>query len=222
MGAVLALSFMKPVAALAAAVTLLAACGENASQSRTMLGAFTSALSGPSQQPDLRAVLTREQIEAEGGNFLFAEIKSRDAQSVLVPGVETPRASTWLTPDGISLTNRGGFLIATRGLGHDLMVADVSGVQVAIASGGGTATRTHEYLDGNDQIQTERYSCTITRDGAQTIEIFERRYATTAYSENCNGSSNFTNRYWIDGKGVVWRAKQWVSPAIGYLEIDVL
>jgi hypothetical protein len=54
--------------------------------------------------------------------------------------------------------------------------------------------------------------------GLETITIVERSYATTVLEENCVGeNATFKNTYWRDANGVIWQARQWISPLVGYL-----
>jgi hypothetical protein len=167
-------------------------------------------------------LITRAEIDANDGDLLLAELRDGEVSAILVPGVSNPRGNTWVTPDGISLTFRGGLLIATRGLGADLMIADVGQVE-AVLPGAGNAVRVHEMLGGEDQIDRLRFGCQLSVEGRQTIEIFERRYETTKVNEVCTGDgATFTNSYWIDSHGKIWKSHQWVSELVGYLDVERL
>ena len=154
---------------------------------------------------------------------MLAAVPSRGA-AALVQQVGTNGAkSTWLSPDGISVTFENGILVATRGLGPDLMAAEASGLNAALRQGAGEYTRTHEYLDGNDQIVRQSYVCRVTRAGSETITVVERRYDTVKYAENCSsGGQSFENLYWRDESGVTRKSRQLVSPPVGYLDSERL
>lgn len=217
---------MRPVALAAALSTaLIAGCGDDISESRQVVQAVTAAVlsggqeSGPVQRPQF----SRAAIEEAGQDFVLASVPQRGVAALLQRAGENGPETTWLTEDGVSVTYERGFLVATRGLGPDLMAADISGVAAAVARGGGSATRIHEYLDGNDQIVRHEYSCRIDRVGSERITIYERSYDTEKYEETCQrGGQTFANSYWIDAAGVVWKSRQLISPPVGYLDSERL
>lgn len=217
---------MRPVA-LAAAVSavLLAGCGEEISESRKVIQAVTTSLlpGGQDNAPLQRPQFSRAAIEEAGQDFVLASVPQRGVAALLQRAGENGPEVTWLAEDGVSVTYEQGFLVATRGLGPDLMAADISGVAAAVARGGGSATRIHEYLDGNDQIVRHEYSCRIERVGRERITIYERSYDTEKYEETCQrGGQTFANSYWIDALGVVWKSRQLISPPVGYLDSERL
>ncbi|MBT8410780.1 MAG: YjbF family lipoprotein, partial [Octadecabacter sp.] len=124
---------------------------------------------------------------------------------------------TWLSVDGLSLTLDRGLLVATRGFGDDLMGADVSAALRSL-NGGGNHMRTLEFLNGLDQIERPVFECSTRVTGREIITIVERSYATFVLEENCVGeNATFKNTYWRDANGVIWQARQWISPLVGYL-----
>jgi hypothetical protein len=49
------------------------------------------------------------------------------------------------------------------------------------------------------------------------------RFTATQVHEDCTSSgTSFRNTYWKNGNGTVRRSRQWVSPIVGYAEIEVL
>ncbi|SFE72541.1 YjbF family lipoprotein [Roseivivax sediminis] len=95
-------------------------------------------------------------------------------------------AVLWLAPDGAGFTFRGGLLVATRGLGDDLMSTDVSDLAALMSAGeDGLAERFQSRLDGEGQTVLESYVCTVTVSGMRV-------------SEDCTGmTEDFVNTYRI-------------------------
>ncbi|WP_191090215.1 YjbF family lipoprotein [Histidinibacterium aquaticum] len=214
---------MRILAPLIGALTL-SACGsgneENLSVIRSLRDAiFNQGESGAAARPQF----SRQAIEESGQDFILAGVPSRGALALLQQAGTNRGAETWVAEDGVSATYRNGILIATKGLGPDLMAADVSGTVAALRQGGGTAVRTHEYLDGNDQIIRYRYECAVQSAGSERITIYERSYDTVKYEESCeSGLQRFTNTFWVGQDGVVWKSRQLISPPVGYLDSERL
>lgn len=161
---------------------------------------------------------------AAPGDILLVTILNRNAVAPLTKIAENGGTVTWISPGQISMTLKGGILIATRGLYEDLMGADVNGVRAALAAGGGTATRTHSLLDSEDHIQLSEVTCTITSVGSDTIAAATGTREAIKYSEACAGPAFiFTNTYWLDAPGGnIVQSRQAVSPTAGFLQINPL
>ena len=152
-----------------------------------------------------------------GPERLRATLPDRGAEAVLGPVSRTGGVTEWQTLDGITLAFRDGVLTGTRGLGDDLMSADVSG-DVAMLRGTGSGYHPHirSYLDGENQTVFRSYQCRPTaRDRNMTgQEAALRRVTMRCVSPR----DSFTNVYWLDSGGTVIRSRQWVGPQIGYME----
>ena len=115
-----------------------------------------------------------------------------------------------------------GILVGTRGLGNDLMGADISGVRATLNAGGGTVTRRHSFLSSEDQIFTRDMTCTITREGSETLQTLRGPRDTVKFVEDCQGRLLvFKNSYWIAG-GEILRSRQAVSGTEGFIQVDTL
>lgn len=131
---------------------------------------------------------------------------------------------TWRGRDPVTLTTRGGLLVATRGLGRDLMSSDLQGLAQALRAGGGRYARSHVVLVGNTDALTLSFDCTLRAEGAETITILERSVATTRFTEACAGpAGTFGNTYWRGaGDGTLWQSQQWAGPDFGHVRIERL
>lgn len=145
--------------------------------------------------------------------FLFRTLERTDAR----PG----RIEQWSTEDSnVTLTLRGGVLIATRGLGGDLLS---SAVQVSDARPGPAGGGEHRQLIRNlDYRETAlALSCELVDLGPETIEIVERRHATRHLQQRCEGGGGrVVNDYWADPRaGILWQSRQWAGPHLGYFRL---
>ena len=175
-------------------------------------------LPGPSGLPDVRAQLTPEVLAAEDGPVLIVELPSAPTATVMTLGGTNRDTVTFGDAASNLLILRGGVIVGTRGFGFDLMDADVSQTLRALAAGGGRAQRLHNYLDGEGKVLPRRFGCVLSRAGAEAVRLVSASVQADVIVERCEGALGgvFENRYWIAG-GQVIKARQWVSPQIGYI-----
>ncbi|UWR35713.1 YjbF family lipoprotein (plasmid) [Sulfitobacter sp. W027] len=193
-------------------LALTAACGARQGEQQ-VLGSVLEGIKGlsaPAAPPvtaeQIRQKLTPE-VRAQLGNgpFMVAQLGEGDRTSLLLQAGRNRDVVTYVTPDGISVNLRQGVLISTRGLGFDLMSANVSEVLASLRQGG-SAVRIHRYLDGEDQIVIKSFIC----DYVGNINI----------TESCYGNDQtFENRYRMSAGRVVV-SRQWIGPQIGYISLE--
>lgn len=196
-----------------AGLALLAACtspGRTASD-RTVVIVRT----------DAPSVVTRPAGPAAGprARLLRATIPSRNAKATLAPvGVEGT-VTTWETRDHVSLSFDRGVLVATRGLGFDLMGTNAGPTLAALAGHGAPVYRRQmRYLDGQDHSAYVVVGCSMKTGVGPAAP---RGARLRRHTETCKGVRfAFSNIYWTDRKGEVRKAREWVSPQIGYLETE--
>jgi hypothetical protein len=130
--------------------------------------------------------------------------------------------TTWISPGKISMTFENDILVSTRGLGDDLMGANIPGLRSAINAGGGTATRTVSYLNSEDQIETHTLTCTISRVGSEEIALATGPRTLSRVNETCRGERlAFENAYWLDGTTIL-KTLQVISASQGFIETERL
>ena len=200
-------------------LALLAACGSKgsqpflASQAIKQLGERVKGKGEAAPPPtadQLRAAITPE-FRAQSGNLplLLASSLRTPVASIMMQAGVNGNVRTYFAPDSISFALRDGVLIASRGLGGDLMQADVSQVIPRIRAGSGQARRVHRYLDGEDQEYTVNFDCSYARSVGEVVET-------------CQGEvASFTNRYVLKG-GKIVVSVQWVAPQLGSFKLEDL
>jgi len=163
-----------------------------------------------------------EVANAAPGDVLLVTILARNAVAPLTKVAQNGATTTWISPGKVTLSFENGILVGTRGLGDDLMGADVSGVRAALNAGGGIVERKHSFLTSEDQIVTRDLTCEITNLGADTIQTVAGARSATKLEEDCKGSALiFKNAYWMSG-GEIIRSRQVVSVGVGFIESDQL
>ena len=179
---------------------------------------------GPAASPNLRGLLSREQIDALPGPVLYAEIESLEASAILQPAGDNDGATTWATVDGVSLAMNGPLLVATRGLGFDLMQVDGRGTLSALAGGRrDDYPRIHAYLDGENRTLFRAFRCVMTEGRPETIRSFGLERRTLRHEETCYSTgAPVVNVFWIGADGTPWRTLQWVGPDVGPILTETL
>lgn len=166
--------------------------------------------------------LTPAIANAAPGEVLLVKIIARDAVAPLTKAAQNGGNITWISPGDVTMAFEDGILVGTRGLPDDLMGVDPIGVRAAINAGGGTATRLQSFLTSEDQIFTRALTCTVTRIGAEDIQIIGGTRTTTKFEEDCKGPAlEFKNSYWLAGGDII-RSRQAVSAGVGFIQADQL
>lgn len=212
-------------AAALSAVLLLSACGDLAKTgigSRVIGVVFPSMAQaeGPTTDP---LDFSPQTIAANTSQY---QIFTINALGVQAPGrlvQDNGPDQTWASQSGFTASYRDGLLVATRGLGSDLMASDTGQVRSVLAQGGGHAQRAVDFLDDFDQIETVRFECEIDAQGREVVDLGLRQPELAKYEETCSSSKLvFTNIYWLDGTGEILQSRQFVSQTVAYLRSNRL
>lgn len=214
---------MKPIFLALIATLALGACSSDKSTKQTFdqVRALIRSLNTP--KVDLRAQLTPEIVAQSDVPLLLLTLPKRDGAQALFGQEQTNGANTsWRSDSGEGIVLQDGVLLATRGLGGDLIVADVTDVRAALLGRLNQAERVHRYLDGENHLIAEAYICDYTRS-ADSTDAYFRTVAATRVDETCTGlRETFQNTYWLDASGRVLRASEWLGAAIGQAEREHL
>lgn len=195
---------------------ILSACSNGKMETPALLGSLKTKFSAKEKTPtkeELRAAATNEILQSVGGVMILADIPKTGAVATLVPVAVNGPNITWMSADNIAIYTRDGAVVGTRGLGHDLMAADASGIVSALDSRSAIPDleRRHQYLTGEDGQETAIYRCSTSQVGP------------TKAREACAGDyDSFENFYEFDKKGDFQKMSQWVGPQIGYINIEYL
>ena len=151
----------RAAAALGLALALgLAGCSSNKDAERQGPTAIAvlKALVTPKHKKTKPVELTRAQVRQVKTPLMKADLPARGARAYLVSIGHNGPVTTWASPDGISISLNRGLVVATRGLGNDLMSLAMPDL-TRIERGAGTVQATYYFLDGVDQTQAVPVSC---------------------------------------------------------------
>lgn len=150
----------------------------------------------------------------------MASIPKFGTNAFFVPYGQNGAIETWASPEGQTISFRGGVMVATRGFGGDIMQS--AGPSIGqIASGSGKHTRIYDYLDGADQNLRREFACTLRNAGMETITVVDRQHTTRHIVEDCTGNGGqFTNEYWFEGGTFLRKSKQLINIEWGHLDLQ--
>lgn len=132
---------------------------------------------------------------------------------------------SWISPDGVGLATRDGFIAGTRGFGVGLLaVDDAQSRALILARREGDTLRFHSYLDGDDGAGHRTFACRITDRGPRELTISGRRSAVTLMAEDCtNANRSFANLYWVGASPPrLVQSRQWTGDHLGDLSLRPL
>ncbi|MEM0937167.1 MAG: YjbF family lipoprotein [Pseudomonadota bacterium] len=220
----------------ASALLLVTACGNDperesdfALAQSTLSSALGPALSRGAGAPP-QAASTPEALAAvlpqfPPGPVLRFEVPEIEQSALAFQSARNGDYVTFATVTAQTLTTRGGIVTSTRGFGWDLMSSATNGAADLVRRrSAGTVDRIYRHLSAmDDEVETVA-SCRIIRDSSETITVASgTRIATTRIREACTaGELSFTNLYWVTSSGTIFRSRQWVSPEVGSLEIEIV
>lgn len=118
---------------------------------------------------------------------------------------------TYMTPSEEALILRGGMLVGTRGLGHDLSVAEAQTESLIRAGASGSGTRIMRYYGGDGLERPLQFTCSVGPGPRAGVTV-----------ENCEGHGvTFQNSYMRSGSQIAV-SRQWIGPKLGYVTIQTL
>lgn len=204
---------------------VLSGCGELAKSGvgSRIIGALVPSMAQAGPPPGEQLDFSPQTIAANTSQF---QIFTINAMGVQAPGrliADGGAEQTWASQSGFTASYRDGFLVATRGLGSDLMASDTAQARAVLAQGGGRAERRVDFLDDLDQIETVRFECEIAAQGREVVDLGLRQPELAKYEETCSSPKLvFTNIYWLDDAGEIQQSRQFVSKTVAYLRSNRL
>ena len=169
--------------------------------------------------PDL-ATRAANALAANPGPLIMVVFEA--GQLAMIGGMvgENGAMRSYQTPEQRGFILRNGLLAGTRGFGRDLMAAQTAEVARLIRSGqAGSAPRLYTYLDGDGLERPLPVTCTVTPAGRVT----QQGVSGLQVAEHCEGNGAvIDNSYLVGANGAILGSRQWVGPALGYVQIQQL
>lgn len=217
MGTVLEMMMIRTLISCALALGITASCTQTDSSDTSVTEKALATIGVQSNRAQLQDLRFAQQAQAGVPTLKFG-IEDLDIVTQAVPDTMRDGIQTWLIAGGMSFSLQDGFLRSTRGLGDDLMAADIAQTRAAVLGlKAGQATRTMAYIGAEDTIEKRSFTCEITVRGPRELTINATKTATTLVAEDCSGlTGTFGNLYWVKtATGKVVQSRQWGSDRIG-------
>ncbi|MEQ6249388.1 YjbF family lipoprotein [Sulfitobacter sp. HNIBRBA3233] len=223
--------------ALAAVVAVLSGCSSENNEGtdipQLLLGAAQQAAQQRSEGRAPPVVVTPKMLAetkiaalqvnpemAGGSDFLRRAATRRDSY----PG----DVEIWKSSDNAQIFLRNGVVVATRGVGADIISSDASMTVRALQNRAANAGIRRYILSDGDVTATEvQFRCEVRLIGQENIAVVNQVFETTHLRETCvsdaAGGERITNDYWVQsGTGLVRKSRQWVGARSGYFEMILL
>ncbi len=215
----------KGIFAAMAALAILAGCGNdpNAGVGAKIAGGYLKGLTGKKAKPQPAvtdpAAYGPLALKAVKGPVMLGVVEKRNAVAILGQKGRNGPYVTWTSLSRQTVTLKHGILTATRGLGDDLMNAEVDSVSALIHTRrAGEANRVMYFLDGESKTYRLVFRCTVSPGQLDKLALGKNRITARRVSEACAADDlSFQNTYWVGSDGWIWQSRQWVSPGVGYL-----
>lgn len=207
-----------------ACLMFLAACGNDpdAFSAAKSARALVSAKLPGKEEAQPAPAFTRAMLEAVLTPVQLVTIETRNQKALVAEIAQNGGVTTWSSVDKVTISLRNGGLVATRGLGDDLLAAAGPAPSARLAAGG-PYSRSYTLNDGLDRAVVIAATCSVRLVGSQSIDIVEISYLVTELRERCEAKDqSFENTYWVDRLGHVRKSRQWVSPEVGTIVIEDL
>ena len=216
---------------------IVAGCSNDPSNKLVPKDMLASLKSLTSKKPDtapMRAAvegLTRKQLIGVATDpMILVDIEATDLYATLNQIEKNGQNAVFMSGDQKTLTFSKGLLVATRGLGADLMSLDVTETRAALAHPlrkSTNTTRTHRYLTADNHIEALVFHCALIPKGSERLISIHKSFTLLRFDEHCTSegatSLEYTNTYWMQSAGgVMWKSRQWVGPVVGYLGVEAV
>lgn len=171
-------------------------------------GGGTDAPAAPAKSPQ-EAVA--EALRVNPAPLIQAGFEGLGRSQIMAMTGQNGALRTYMTPAEEALILRGGMLIGTRGLGHDLSVAEPGTEALIRAGASGSGQRIMRYVSGDGRERPLQFACSVGPGPKPGVSV-----------ESCEGhGTSFQNSYMVQG-GQIAVSRQWIGPRLGYVTVQVL
>lgn len=151
-------------------------------------------------------------------------------QIMLLLAADTGHTQLWTSKAGIAISTRGGRIIETAGLPKNLSATVFAGLSDPLpALLRQAVVRPVSEARDADFGDLSEYSvpirCRLEGGEDARVIILGHAIATRRFEEHCESSAldwSFTNLFWADRSGLVWKSIQYIHPHSDPVEIEVL
>lgn len=175
------------------------------------------------------AALTRAQVDRADVATIRARLLEDELPTYLFAASNNGGYVTFASGIRQTLTLRGSWITASRGLGWDLLSAtstrpDPLVTPIPPARWPDRVQRTYEFPAFAPQGVLDVFECRYEFGPARDIVILEVRHRGVEVTEICESpTQSFENLHLADVEtGFVWRSIQWLGPKQGLIDLEVV
>lgn len=197
------------------------AAGEMAAQVGIGGADDAAARTGAADTPEAMAA---RALAANPAPLILTEFEGLGRTQVLAQTGRNGAMRTYMTPAMEAVILRNGLLTGTRGLGHDLSVAEAGSMAALIHNRrAGTGHRVMRYLSGDGVERPLPLTCTTVTGANQGFALGGRNWNAMQVGEICRGQGvEVENSYLVTADGQIPVSRQWIGPTLGHVTIQVI
>lgn len=181
------------------------------------------------EEPNGKQTPSRAQIKALNVAMVQMNLLGEDIYPIMVPTHRNGANVTYANKFRQSLTLNESQIVATRGLGTDLVSATSSANDplkrlTPPSNWPAQVTREYRFGGGGPSGRIDQYECKLQRGPSATISLAGTEFNVVGFQESCSGpEGSFQNLYAADARtGRVWQSQQFVGHAMVPIVLDIL
>ncbi|HUJ03863.1 MAG TPA: YjbF family lipoprotein [Rhizomicrobium sp.] len=147
-------------------------------------------------------------------------------EAMVVLASDSDGQRLWTSAAHIALLTHGGRIVRSSGFAHNLSAVTGTDPLPAFAdpdAGPREVTRQVDFWDMN--LFAVTLSCRIESKGDDPVTILGATINTHRVEESCTATRpdwSFTDTFWMDKSGLVWKSVQHINPALDPVETEIL
>lgn len=185
--------------------------------------------SGEPEESQRRSSITRAALNrVPFATISIAPTDDEDRRTYIVAVANNNGYVSFQEPSGRSVVLFGNLLTSTNGLGVDLsavkhQIDDPIAVKTPVLNWPDVVVRNYQISLGSRPNIEITVTCTLQTIARESIEVVELNFDVTRVQETCrNTRREFSNTYWVDDDGQIWKSIQWAGPELGHLVIQTI
>jgi Group 4 capsule polysaccharide lipoprotein gfcB, YjbF len=148
------------------------------------------------------------------------------AEEMVVLASETQGGRLWTSAAHIALLTRGGRIVRTSGFARNLSAVSGDDPLPAFADANAAARAIKRQVDFWDlNLFAVTLDCRIESKGNDPVTILGAEIKTHRVEESCTSERpdwSFTDIFWMDNSGLVWKSVQYIHPGLDPIETEIL
>ncbi len=174
--------------------------------------------------------LSREKLEAQGIPVIRASLIGESGRNTLRAATANSGRVTHISQLGQSVTLQGAQIVATRGLGFDLLSVatqpfDPIAYPRPLLEWPVAVSRRYELPGTGVSGQIAAAVCTFTAGDASSVTILGKQHDGVLITESCATPDglDFENLHLVEAEtGSIWRSIQWIGPSMAQIDIQIV